>query len=116
MLTYSGTLFPSGAEGCRARRESESGPRARKDPLSDVPLGEGWWIASDGKWYPASAHPDAIAKQPPSKDLDVPPGEGWWKASDGNWYAPELHPDNIATIAFFNPPSRTVVGPLPMTA
>ena len=26
--------------------------------MSDVASGPGWWIASDGKWYPPEAHPD----------------------------------------------------------
>ena len=38
--------------------------------MSDRSQGEGWWIASDGRWYP-------------------PQGRGWWLASDGNWYPPE---------------------------
>jgi hypothetical protein len=74
-----------------------------------VPLGEGWWIASDGKWYPANAHPDAPTQQSPVSESDLPPAEGWWKASDGNWYAPELHPDNIAAITLSRPPTRTAV-------
>lgn len=41
--------------------------------MSDQSQGPGWWLASDGKWYPPT---DA-------------PGPGWWKASDGNWYPPE---------------------------
>jgi len=72
-------------------------------------LGEGWWIASDGKWYPADAHPDARAKQPPPVDPNIAPAEGWWKASDGNWYAPELHPDNIAAVTPSSPATRTAV-------
>ncbi len=61
-------------------------------------MGEGWWIASDGKWYPGSTHPDARARGLASGDGDSTPTDGWWQASDGNWYAPELHPDNIAAI------------------
>ncbi|MGA8681792.1 MAG: hypothetical protein WB592_15030, partial [Acidimicrobiales bacterium] len=72
-------------------------------------MGEGWWIASDGKWYPANAHPDAPTQQSPVSESDLPPAEGWWKASDGNWYAPELHPDNIAAITLSRPPTRTAV-------
>jgi Domain of unknown function (DUF4389) len=34
--------------------------------MSDVSQGPGWWIASDGKWYPPEQHPNY---QPPS-----PPG------------------------------------------
>jgi len=28
-----------------------------------VPRGEGWWIASDGKWYPPYLHPDVLGVQ-----------------------------------------------------
>jgi hypothetical protein len=31
--------------------------------VSDVSQGEGWWLASDGKWYPPSA-PSAPAEVP----------------------------------------------------
>ncbi len=27
--------------------------------MSDVPMGEGWWQASNGKWYAPEKHPDA---------------------------------------------------------
>ncbi len=27
--------------------------------MSDVSHGQGWWIASDGKWYPPELHPSA---------------------------------------------------------
>src|SRR5664280_3160615 len=26
--------------------------------MSDVSQGEGWWVASDGKWYPPYLHPE----------------------------------------------------------
>ena len=45
------------------------------DQVSDVSQGEGWWKASDGKWY--------------SPDRRPAPQAGWWKASDGKWYPPE---------------------------
>jgi hypothetical protein len=68
--------------------------------VSDAPQGEGWWQASDGRWYPPEQHPDAqraAAQEPtpsgPPPEPDVPPAEGWWKASDGRWYPPEQHPD-----------------------
>jgi len=36
--------------------------------MSDKPEGPGWWIASDGKWYPPELHPsvrdDSRAKAP----------------------------------------------------
>jgi hypothetical protein len=54
------------------------------EPTSASPPspGPGWWLASDGNWYPPETHPDAPI-----------PGSGWWLASDGNWYPPETHPD-----------------------
>ena len=49
--------------------------------MSDVSQGDGWWVASDGKWYAPHLHPEYV--QPPStgqnqSDLDkgqatVPP-------------------------------------------
>ncbi len=41
--------------------------------MSDASQGEGWWQASDGKWYPPSE----------------PPGDGYWQADDGKWYPPD---------------------------
>jgi uncharacterized protein DUF4389 len=45
--------------------------------MSDVSQGPGWWIASDGKWYPPEQHPNY---QPPSA-----PGEA---GSDGRPISP----------------------------
>ena len=28
--------------------------------MSDTSQGEGWWVASDGKWYPPEQHPDYV--------------------------------------------------------
>jgi hypothetical protein len=33
--------------------------------VSDTWQGEGWWIASDGKWYPPESHPDSPAPAAP---------------------------------------------------
>jgi hypothetical protein len=38
--------------------------------MSDTSQGPGWYLASDGKWYP-------------------PQGEAWYQASDGKWYPPD---------------------------
>ena len=43
--------------------------------MSDTSQGPGWWLASDGKWYPPA-------------DTDAAPAPGWWLASDGKWYPP----------------------------
>jgi len=50
-------------------------------PTSGTPS-PGWWLASDGNWYPPETNPDRSAPSP-----------GWWLASDGNWYPPEANPD-----------------------
>lgn len=51
--------------------------------MSDVSQGPGWWLASDGRWYPPHLHPGHRGKATEPT---------WWRASDGNWYPPELHP------------------------
>lgn len=33
--------------------------------MADVSQGPGWWIASDGKWYPPHLHPSAMQLPPP---------------------------------------------------
>jgi hypothetical protein len=33
--------------------------------MSDQSNGPGWWIASDGKWYPPETHPDYVPPLPP---------------------------------------------------
>jgi len=81
--------------------------------VSDQSQGPGWWLASDGKWYPPAeptAPVEAPPAAPPSPDVIPPPeppaapaaepppaataatgapAPGWWLASDGNWYPPE---------------------------
>jgi uncharacterized RDD family membrane protein YckC len=50
--------------------------------MSDVSQGAGWWIASDGKWYPPQLHPAALPPQwsgPPTwtgQQPLYPPGYG----------------------------------------
>lgn len=39
--------------------------------MSDSPQGEGWWIASDGKWYP----PEAAQQPPAAGPSQQPPAE-----------------------------------------
>jgi hypothetical protein len=33
--------------------------------MSDVPQGEGWWQASDGRWYPPTQAPGPLPPPPP---------------------------------------------------
>ncbi len=65
------------------------------DQVSDVSQGEGWWKASDGKWY--------------SPDRRPAPQAGWWKASDGKWYPPERKPAAQAPAA----PAAPIAPPAP---
>jgi len=69
--------------------------------MSDVPQGDGWWQASDGKWYPPTqpaGDPAAPSTgfAPTAQATGQPPGPGWWMASDGNWYPPQQAPMQAA--------------------
>jgi len=33
--------------------------------MSDVSQGQGWWLASDGKWYPPELNPSPLPPPPP---------------------------------------------------
>lgn len=50
--------------------------------MADEARSPGWWLASDGRWYPPHLHPGHAASAAPA----------WWQASDGRWYPPEAHP------------------------
>jgi len=54
--------------------------------MSDEPQGPGWWLASDGKWYPPQSSPPPFPPPPSSSDTQV--ASGWWLASDDRWYPP----------------------------
>lgn len=41
--------------------------------MSDVSQGEGWWLASDGKWYPPEQHPNDQLNQPTAASGTLPP-------------------------------------------
>jgi hypothetical protein len=36
--------------------------------MSDMSHGPGWWMASDGKWYPPESHPDRAVVPPPETE------------------------------------------------
>ena len=63
-----------------------SAPPASHQPSPEL----GWWLASDGNWYPPETAPDAAQPLPAPQPS---PGPGWWLASDMNWYPPELAPE-----------------------
>jgi hypothetical protein len=42
--------------------------------MSDTSQGDGWWQASDGKWYPPHLHPDyRVPAPPPTSAPQTPP-------------------------------------------
>jgi len=53
----------------------------------------GWWLASDGKWYPPQLRDTVKDRLVSPSGADESGGPGWWLASDGKWYPPALHPD-----------------------
>lgn len=57
--------------------------------MEDPSQGSGWWLATDGNWYPPETHP-AFRPHLPH------PGAGWWLANDGKWYPTQQSPDPIA--------------------
>jgi hypothetical protein len=40
--------------------------------MTDVSPGPGWWLASDGQWYPPHLHPDARAHDEGQRNGDTP--------------------------------------------
>ncbi len=86
------------ASNGRGGTHEEAVPSARflggPEPSGPAP---GWWLASDGNWYPPEladtgepvhSAPDVASSPPPIP----PPRPGWWLASDGNWYPPDPVP------------------------
>lgn len=94
--------------------------------MSDSSQGPGWWLASDGRWYPPNDGGEAPGPDwwlasdgkwyPPVRSER--PGPGWWLASDGKWYAPESR-ENATTkapVAAPSPPAVTAAPPAPPSA
>jgi hypothetical protein len=55
--------------------------------MSDVSQGPGWWIASDGKWYPPEDHPDY---RPPPQVPEVPSWEAHASQSQPQAPGPQI--------------------------
>lgn len=56
--------------------------------MSDVTQGPGWWIASDGKWYPPELHPSVRAKAQEAGDAaaaDRDPSSDGGQPDHGRW-------------------------------
>lgn len=52
--------------------------------MSDRQLGDDWWLASDGKWYPPQSRPAAPAPPPPSAGVAASPGQYYQADVGGN--------------------------------
>jgi uncharacterized RDD family membrane protein YckC len=61
--------------------------------MSDVSQGPGWWIASDGKWYPPHLHPSAAELPPPPSYVPPQPQPAWdlQPAGAPSWSSPSPH-------------------------
>jgi hypothetical protein len=83
--------------------------------VTDASPGPGWWLASDGNWYPPNDRSAAPApgwwlaadgNWYPPDDRSAAPGPGWWLAADGNWYPPEDRPAPDPTDRSTRPTSK----------
>lgn len=66
--------------------------------MSETSRGPGWWLASDGRWYPPELHPEAAGGASIAQGSERAEEPDWWLASDGRWYPPELHPASDALV------------------
>lgn len=53
--------------------------------MSDASQGPGWWVASDGKWYPPEKHPDHTAPRGSQPTAPQPTRPPWWKRPVPLW-------------------------------
>jgi hypothetical protein len=65
--------------------------------MSDKSEGPGWWVASDGKWYPPELHPSVTdesgATASSTKVDEGPPPRRWQGQSDGSTHVGPQFPD-----------------------
>jgi hypothetical protein len=64
----------------------------QSDPRSRGGAPGGWWLASDGKWYPpveSFAVKGSGARVGAGPETPQP-AAGWWLASDHKWYGPDF--------------------------
>jgi hypothetical protein len=81
--------------------------------VSDTWQGEGWWIASDGKWYPPESHSEAPA---PASPLPAPPvtpapGDAVPAAPTSRWLGRSPQPPATATATLGDSPDAPPVPP-----
>ncbi len=78
--------------------------------MSDVPLGPGWWEASDGKWYAPELHPDRRQQRPPPQHPAQPPSSAPWPGA--TQFEPPL-PSGRVDDPRYGPPSYPSPGAAP---
>jgi hypothetical protein len=63
--------------------------------MSDKPQGPGWWLASDGTWYPPELHPSmqGVGKKPPIPVPELPGRPARSGESDQRTEAGPMYPD-----------------------
>ena len=78
--------------------------------MSDVWQGPGWWLASDGKWYPADAEPGAVydgdipaESSDPSITPSEPAGFGAVETPAAEPIAPEISPLDTPDVTYEAP-------------
>ena len=67
--------------------------------MSDVSQGEGWWLASDGKWYPPETHPQYVAPSGPADPApSVEPEQPTGSLEFGGWGSLPSDPEPVLTV------------------
>jgi uncharacterized RDD family membrane protein YckC len=91
--------------------------------MADVSQGPGWWIASDGKWYPPHLHP-SVRQAPPPPEPNVaaspapastPPAWGHGQTAGVPWTSPTpsvTYPPGYGPPPGYGAPPGTVLVPV----
>lgn len=74
--------------------------------MSDTPVGPGWWLASDGKWYPpqaaSPAPPPPPPVMPPMGSASVPPPPYGYTPTYAYAQTPAPQRSNTDTYVYFS--------------
>lgn len=79
--------------------------------MSDQSQGPGWWLASDGRWYPPEQHPEWVAPAPPTPAAPPPAGDalgGYRFEAPPGAEQSELEPTQGRRWSTWSPRSRRV--------
>lgn len=87
--------------------------------MADVSQGDGWWIASDGKWYPPHLHPSVAQLPPPPRPYVAPGAEpqvgqpSWSQQPPGAPPWPSPSPYGTYPPGYGPPPGMTPMAGMP---